>query len=692
MAEPIDFNSGKPQRFNKQIDINQVRNKLADNAHSFVQYLFSGRARFSKGEARIGNVYGEKGESLSIHLTGESAGLWFDHQTGKGGNLLDLYLAFRGYTQGHLGHALAEISRDFLGDMSVTYSPMANHPSTREQIEKNKEVHGTKPGKQHEGLGAPVESYLYYDRSEQIVAIVRRYEFEEKDPKTGKPKKTFRVHPRFPEIRPLYRAPLIRSAPHVVLCEGERAAKALADRGIDSTSAMGGASTKVENVDWHVIAGRQVTIWPDRDAAGWRYAQEAARVLTSLGCRVSMVTPPGGPEDGWDAWDLIVAEGGDPTELLQLAKPWTAETEQPQAGRFKLVNIDSLELMRPLDWLIPGKLTKGGLSVLWGPPSCLKSFVAIDMSCPVAAGVPWHGIPVIQGPVCFIAAEGASGLVKRLQLWRRKRAADHAFIPFEILPQNVAIREELDELLAVIGKMPAPPVMIIIDTLARTFGAGDENKQADMNAFVSSLDRLREVTGAHVMVIHHSGVTDGARERGSNVLRGAADTVIKVQRDGQKIKLVNRGPSGKQKDAEEFEDVHLVAVSCAETDPRTGEEIASLLLRIDETEAKSEPAKPKGRAAPLQDRILDLLEKEFPEPYGATGIERELGLKDYTSSIRLACEALARKGLVKRTTNDAEPGRWQFKTRLATVQNMRDETLRDNYPLGSSLDQAEGEG
>ena len=91
------------------------------------------------------------------------------------------------------------------------------------------------------------------------------------------------------------------------------------------------------------------------------------------------------------------------------------------------------------------------------------------------------------------------------------------------------------------------PVLIIIDTLARTFGGGDENKQNDMNAYVSAVDRLKKATGAHVMIVHHSGVHENARERGSNVLRGAADTVIKVERKGNDIRLINKGPGGNRK-------------------------------------------------------------------------------------------------------------------------------------------------
>jgi RecA-family ATPase len=97
----------------------------------------------------------------------------------------------------------------------------------------------------------------------------------------------------------------------------------------------------------------------------------------------------------------------------------------------------------------------------------------------------------------------------------------------------------------------------VIDTLARTFGAGDENKQADMNAYVSAADRLREATGANVMIVHHSGVHEDRRERGSNVLRGAADTVIKVSRKDDNLDIINQGPEGKQKDAEEFKTIKL---------------------------------------------------------------------------------------------------------------------------------------
>nr|WP_253880177.1 AAA family ATPase [Paracoccus aminovorans] len=83
-----------------------------------------------------------------------------------------------------------------------------------------------------------------------------------------------------------------------------------------------------------------------------------------------------------------------------------------------------------------------------------------------------------------------------------------------------AIREDFDQM----------PSLIVVDTLARTMGAGDENTAKDMGMFIKSIDLLREVTGAHVMVIHHSGKDASKGARGSGSLRAAVDTEIELTR------------------------------------------------------------------------------------------------------------------------------------------------------------------
>ena len=63
---------------------------------SFVQWLFSGRALCRGGRARVGDVYGTPGASLSISLSGPDVGLWKDHATEDGGDLIALYRASHG--------------------------------------------------------------------------------------------------------------------------------------------------------------------------------------------------------------------------------------------------------------------------------------------------------------------------------------------------------------------------------------------------------------------------------------------------------------------------------------------------------------------------------------------------------------------------------------------------------------------
>jgi RecA-family ATPase len=127
----------------------------------------------------------------------------------------------------------------------------------------------------------------------------------------------------------------------------------------------------------------------------------------------------------------------------------------------------------------------------------------------------------------------------------------------------------------------------VIDTLARTFGTGDENKQADMNAYVTAADKLREATDANVMIVHHSGVHEDRRERGSNVLRGAADTVIKVSRKDDNLDIINQGPEGKQKDAEEFKTIKLRTQKVAFT--QGSQEQTTLILNLREEDGADEP-------------------------------------------------------------------------------------------------------
>ena len=74
-----------------------------------------------------------------------------------------------------------------------------------------------------------------------------------------------------------------------------------------------------------------------------------------------------------------------------------------------------------------------------------------------------------------------------------------------------------------------PIAMIVVDTLSRAMAGGDENGPTDMTSFIANLDALRDVTGAHIMIVHHSGKDTAKGARGHSSLRAATDTEIELQ-------------------------------------------------------------------------------------------------------------------------------------------------------------------
>lgn len=172
------------------------------------------------------------------------------------------------------------------------------------------------------------------------------------------------------------------------------------------------------------------------------------------------------------------------------------------------------------------------------------------------------------------------------------------------------------------------PVMIWLDTLARTFGTGDENSQKDMNAYVNGVDRLRDHFGAVVGIVHHTGKDSDRGLRGSSALYAAMDTVIKTDRKGNTLTLKNQQPHGKQKDGAEFDDIRLEARSVAlGTIDRKGREVTSLVLFQSEGSAQEDGSDgpdeasgaPYGRPQGAnQQAVMKALRQAKGEPLGLT--------------------------------------------------------------------------
>ncbi len=264
------------------------------------------------------------------------------------------------------------------------------------------------------------------------------------------------------------------------------------------------------------------------------------------------------------------------------------------AGKpFRFVAVGDLEY-RPPEFLVDGLIETDTLGLIFGDPGCGKSFLAVDIALSVATGTPFHGRPTRKGAVFFIAGEGHNGLARRFAAWSKARDIPLHGVPLFKSQRAAqfldgASAQAVSDAVAGLATQHGQPALIVIDTLARNFGAGDENNTADMSEFVVAVDDLKaRFPGCAVLIVHHSGHAEKQRARGAMALKGALDCEFRVEKDGPAMKLVNT----KMKDAEPPQDIHF------RFEPvELNEEATSAVLEASEAPMRTHKLTPAQRLA-----------------------------------------------------------------------------------------------
>lgn len=238
-----------------------------------------------------------------------------------------------------------------------------------------------------------------------------------------------------------------------------------------------------------------------------------------------------------DRLTKATAAGAPPHELQAILESIRAAGQGGEIGG-RFINVDELCTSPPREnWLIKGYLATDSLSVMFGDPGCGKSFLAIDIAGHVATGRPWRGCPAKPGKVLYIAGEGRNGLSRRFRAWFDHHGETPRNIKICLIPVALTDPAGVAALVAEIQAMPDPPALIIVDTINRNFGPGDENATADMTRAVAGLDAIRTVAGAAMLGLHHAGHGDKNRGRGSSVLRAAVDAEYAVEKFDRTVQV-----------------------------------------------------------------------------------------------------------------------------------------------------------
>jgi hypothetical protein len=233
---------------------------------------------------------------------------------------------------------------------------------------------------------------------------------------------------------------------------------------------------------------------------------------------------------------LIEDAGADASDFPDSDDPWDSPAPSVTQPAPRLIRMGSVGKVAPRDWLVKNILAQGEMSALFAPSGGGKSFIALDMAARIAMGLPWFGHKVEKTGVLYVAGEGATGFQYRMIAWEREMKIGDA--DFHLLPEALDFYSSdgsghsiIDAAIASIKNDYQVNVgLIVLDTLSQMMPGGVDSDPRDMERFIGHVKRLRLRTGAHVMLVHHTGKDKDRGMRGWSGLGAACDTVFEVTR------------------------------------------------------------------------------------------------------------------------------------------------------------------
>ena len=201
---------------------------------------------------------------------------------------------------------------------------------------------------------------------------------------------------------------------------------------------------------------------------------------------------------------------------------------------------DSIAPSGGADDFVEGVFGEKQMGVLYGESNSGKTFFILWLCSHVAFGWDWNEREVDQGGVVYCALEGAHGIRNRIAAIKEHFKDDIAGeIPdfavcttaLDLLSAEGDTSILIESIKEKTKHFTRPLRIIIIDTLARAMGGGNENSSEDMGLLIRHADEIRAATGAFVLFVHHSGKDQSKGARGHSALRAATDTEIEVTCD-----------------------------------------------------------------------------------------------------------------------------------------------------------------
>lgn len=351
--------------------------------------------------------------------------------------------------------------------------------------------------------------------------------------------------------------------------------------------------------DWHLVDHPKV-----KRNVGRESAEAMARNLGGIAIFPEM---HGVVTDGGDDFNDMAREIGaaDVAELFHQARGIVApapETALP------LVWYGDIKPILNGNWIVKKVLPADAFVTVIGHPGCGKSFFALDLGAHIGAGREWQGRKTKRGLVVYLAAEGQRGQQNRVEAWRRHYGITD--VQFAMIPVAVNLRDrdvDLPKLIETIRAAVAASghdlAVLVVDTLNRTFGGGDENG-SDMSEYVDNVGKLKAEFGCTTIVVHHipKNAEGTITERGHGSLRGAVDTSLVVSYE--QTSGIRTVTCTKMKDAEDGWHIDFKLKSIVLGQDEDGDEVSSCVVTsLDEGEAAPAKREPPVKLTAVQKQV-----------------------------------------------------------------------------------------
>lgn len=299
------------------------------------------------------------------------------------------------------------------------------------------------------------------------------------------------------------------------------------------------------------LEGRHVVILADNDVSGRKHAIKKAQLASGIAARVKVVRFPELPRGG-DVSDFLFENSREALErLVAETLDWMpGDNQHSESVTAALVSCDLSDVQpEKVEWLWPGRVAVGKITMIAGEPGLGKSQVSIALAAAVTVGGYWplNGGRAPIGSVVILSAEdgladtvrprfdAAGGDVSRVRIVRAVQQAESTRRTFNLAADLALLEAEITRKQDV--------RLVLIDPVSSYLGKTDSHKNADVRSVLEPLSDMAERLRVAIVAITHLSKGDGKainRFIGSIAFVAAARTAFAVVEDTEDSSRLRR--------------------------------------------------------------------------------------------------------------------------------------------------------